>query len=53
MSITSYAMVITNYELRLAVLVVCQANYGVFLVSALPLKFRTKVLTTNLFTHQS
>jgi len=33
-------------------LVVCQAKFAGFVVSASALKSRTKVLTTNLFTHQ-
>jgi hypothetical protein len=34
-------------------IVVRQVNNAWFVVSALALKLRTKVLTTNLFTHQS
>jgi len=34
-------------------LVVSQAKFAGFVVSALALKSRSKVLTTNLFTHQS
>jgi hypothetical protein len=37
----------------MSILVVRQVNNAWFVVSALALKLRTKVLTTNLFTHKS